>query len=275
MPVPMNPQGLYEDLAHGDYLAGPGISKSMLDWIHQSPALLSWANDAPVDEAATKAVDLGNAFEMALLEPARFENLYITAPDVDRRTNAGKAEYAEFLEEAKGRIVLKSDERRQIELMVESTFAHPMARRVLEADHVVQGSYYWIDSVTDELCRCRPDLLCTELPFGVDVKTSADMGRFKRSTAEFRYHVQDAFYSDGLADYYGDQPHFLFLVVFTSLSAGRYPVHVMELDIDAKHQGVNEYRADMERYIACREQGDFTHIEELRLPGWARANTDL
>lgn len=270
------PLGLYTDIPNEDYHLGVGVSKTMLDWVHQSPALLHWSQNAPVDEEAEKAVDFGNAFEAALLEPERFNAEYIPAPDVDRRTNSGKAEYAEFLEMAEDLNVLTRDQWRQIRLMVDSTWAHPMAARVLSAKHVIQGSYYWIDSVTDELLRCRPDVLCTEVPIVVDLKTTADMGRFRKSVAEFRYHVQDGFYTDGLTEYFGgEQPHFLFLVACTSRSAGRFPVHVVELDIDAKHQGVHEYRADLERLIECRKTGDWTHIEELRLPNWARVNTDL
>lgn len=264
--------GLYTAIPNDDYHRGPGVSKTMLDLLHRSPALLEWNQNAPVDEEAETAVDVGNAFEAALLEPDRFEAEYIEAPQVDRRTNSGKAQYQEFLEEAEGKTVLTYEEARKIRLMVESTWAHPMARRVLEAKRIVQGSYYWTDPVTDLLCRCRPDLLCTEIPFVVDIKTTADVGRFSRSIAEYRYHVQDAFYSDGLTRYFeGVQPYFIFLVVSTSRAAGRYPVHAMELHIDDKHQGVNEYRADLEEYAKIVASGDTTHLEEIRLPRWARA----
>lgn len=271
--VPDKP-GLYKGVSNETYHSSPGVSKSTLDWVNKSPSLVQWAKDAPTDEEAESAVDMGNAFEALLLEPDRFDREYIKAPEVDRRTKQGKAEYAAFLEEAEDRFVLTHDEWRQIHLMRDSTMAHPMARTILEAESVVQGSYYWIDPVTDHLCKCRPDLIVTDerLPQSVtvDVKTTPDMERFRRNCGEHRYHVQDAFYTDGLANYYGEQPHFIFLTACTSLSAKRYPVHVIELDIEAKHQGTLEYRHDLERYAECARKDDWADIETGTLPYWAR-----
>lgn len=266
--------GLYKGIPNETYHSSPGVSKTTLDWIARSPSLVKWANDAPTDEEAESAVDIGNAFEALLLEPSRFNKEYIKAPNVDRRTKAGKAEYAEFLEEAEDRYVLTHDDWRQIHLMRDSTMAHPMARTILEAESVVQGSYYWIDPVTDQLCKCRPDLIVTDErvtpPVSVDVKTTSDMARFKRNCGEHRYHVQDAFYSDGLQHFFEQQPHFIFLIACTSLSALRYPVHVIELDIEAKHQGTVEYRADLEKYVECAKNDDWADIETGTLPYWAR-----
>lgn len=270
-----SPLGLYEGVPNEQYQRSPGCSKSMLDLVHQSPALLEWSQKAPVDEEADKAVDLGNAFEAALLEPERFDAEYITAPNVDRRTNAGKAEYREFLEDAEGKHVLSYEQARQILLMVRSTWAHPMAARVLKASHVVQGSYYWIDPVTEELCRCRPDLLCRDVPLVADVKVSADARTMRRSMAEHRWAVQDSMYSSGLSEHYaGVTPNFIFLCVHSNRSAGRYEVHTLEFDEESKNAGALEFRADLEKYSEVRRKGDFTSVEPLRLPGWALASAE-
>lgn len=269
--------GLYTGLPNHEYHSSDGaVSKTILDQISHSPSLVQWARDAPVDEEAVKAVDIGNAFEALLLEPERFQAEYIQAPDVDKRTKDGKAEIAAFLEEAEDKHVLSRDEWRQIHFMRDSTFAHPMARVILESENVVQGSYFWIDPVTDQLCKCRPDVIVTDErvnpPVVVDVKTTTDMVRFRRNCGEFRYHVQSAWYADGLHHYYGQQPHFIFLVACTSRAAGRYPVHIVELDIEAQHQGTLEYRRDLERYVECVRRDDWADIETITLPAWARSD---
>ncbi|KJY06323.1 Exodeoxyribonuclease 8 [Morganella morganii] len=42
--------GIYDDISNDDYHNGPGISKSQLDLIEQSPADFIWQRNAPVDE---------------------------------------------------------------------------------------------------------------------------------------------------------------------------------------------------------------------------------
>lgn len=252
------------------YHAHPAVSKTLLDLAHRSPPLLEWYWNAPVDEEAAKAVDTGNAFEALLLEPERFERDYITAPDVDKRTTKGKNQWEEFLEDAGDRHVLKHDERRQLELMKDSVWAHPMAARILNAKHHIQASYFWTDSVTEIECRCRPDILCQDIPFVADLKVTGDIDRFARSAANFRMHVQDAFYSDGMENFYGERPWFVFIVVSSSRSAGRFPVHVFEFDIDSKEQGHQEYRQDLERYQEWLGSEHRVDLETLYLPAWAR-----
>lgn len=266
--------GLYENLSNEDYHSGEGVSKSQLDLLHKSPALLKWNERAPVDEEAESAVDLGNAFEAALLEPERFAEEYIEAPQVDKRTSKGKARYQEFLEEAEGKTVLTYEEARKIRLMVQSTWAHPMAERVLSANKIIQGSYYWIDPVTDLLCKCRPDLMCADIPLMVDIKLTADERTMRQSMANFRWHVQDQMYSTGLTQYYeGEEPNFVFLCAHSNRSAGRYEVHMLEFDQESKHAGSIEFRSDLERYSEIKD-GDLTSIEPLRLPGWALASAE-
>ena len=68
----MNP-GIYYDISNEDYHAGDGVSKSQLDLVALSPALLQWQKMAPVDEEKTKALDMGTALHCLLLEPDDFE----------------------------------------------------------------------------------------------------------------------------------------------------------------------------------------------------------
>ena len=52
------------------------------------------------------------------------------------------------------------------------------------------------------------------------------MSRLERHVEDFRYHVQDAMYSEGFHRVMGEQPEFVFLAVSTSVNCGRYPVRV-------------------------------------------------
>lgn len=87
-----HPLGRVFGLSNEEYHAGPGVSKSQLDQIAESPATYIWAKNAPLDQEKLKAFDMGSAIHCLLLEPDEFESRFIIAPPFNRRTNAGKAE---------------------------------------------------------------------------------------------------------------------------------------------------------------------------------------
>ncbi|ECA5251921.1 exonuclease VIII, partial [Salmonella enterica subsp. enterica serovar Lomalinda] len=100
--------GIYYDIPNEAYHAGPGVSKSQLDDIADTPAIYLWRKNAPVDTEKTKTLDTGTAFHCRILEPEEFSKRFIIAPEFNRRTSAGKEEEKTFLEECArtGRTVL-------------------------------------------------------------------------------------------------------------------------------------------------------------------------
>lgn len=264
--------GYYKDLPNEQYHSGPGISKSQLDLIHKSPSLLQWSRTAPEDDEKKSALNVGDAVHALLLEPERFRAEYAVGPkDAPRNTKAGKEKWAEFEAGLKeGQTVLTAEEGRKIELIYGSVMAHPNAKWLIEAKGDAEASIYWNDPETGLLCRCRPDKLITEHGWIVDVKTTADMSKFARSVYDFRYHVQDQFYSEGYKQHFGEEPAgFLFLVVSTSIECGKYPVRLFCLDAEAKARGQAVMREDLATLAECERTGEFPGIETLSLPRWA------
>ncbi|MFQ1632660.1 PD-(D/E)XK nuclease-like domain-containing protein [Aeromonas veronii] len=266
------PQGLVLGLSNEEYHSGPGISKSQLDDIAESPATYIWRKSAPVDEEKLKALDMGTALHCLLLEPEEFEARFIIAPEFNRRTNAGKDEEKEFLANCAelGKTIISFEDDRKLQLMRESVFAHPDARWLLEQDGICEGSLYWTDRETGELCRCRPDKKLNNFPILADVKKVDDMGRFERHVEEFRYHVQDAMYSDGFREIYDEIPDFIFIAVSSSIECGRYPVRVRPLEQEWKEAGKDLYRRDLRKFHECRVNNDWHDLIPLTRPAWAR-----
>lgn len=265
--------GYYPGLANDQYHLGPGVSKSQLDLIRKAPSLLQWSKAAPEDEEKKASLNIGDAVHALLLEPDRFRAEYAIGPkDAPRNTKAGKERWAKF--EAglrEGQTVLTADEGHKIELIYGSVMAHPHARWIIEAKGDAEASIYWRDPETGLLCRCRPDKLIRDHGWIVDLKTTADMSKFSRSVWDYRYHVQDAFYSEGYKQHFGEQPAgFLFLVVSTSIECGKYPVRLFCLDIEAKQRGHEEMREDLATLAECEATGTFPAIETLSLPHWVR-----
>ncbi|EEH6765904.1 exonuclease VIII, partial [Salmonella enterica] len=188
--------GIYYDIPNEAYHAGPGVSKSQLDDIADTPAIYLWRKNAPVDTEKTKSLDTGTAFHCRVLEPEEFSKRFIIAQEFNRRTSAGKEEEKTFLEECArtGRTVLTAEEGRKIELMYQSVMALPLGQWLVESAGYAESSVYWEDPETGILCRCRPDKIIPEFHWIMDVKTTADIQRFRTAYYDYRYHVQDAFY---------------------------------------------------------------------------------
>lgn len=303
--------GYHTNLPNAAYHAGPGVSKSQLDLLHHAPALLQWVRSAPRDEEARAAVDVGDAFHATSLEPHRFDAEYVGdfVPPADALVTVDQVKAymddngigysakdskgtlvaklldmepdAPVLDRLRGdweaalggRRVLTAPEMKKLNLMRESALAHPFARRLLEADGDVEPSIYWIDPETGVLCRCRPDKLVRlgDMRILLDVKTTAEIDRFAASIEEYRYYVQDPFYTEGYTQHFGAPPDaFVFLVVSTTRSAGRYPVHCFSLKPEDKLAGRNEFQADLRTYAECQRTGVWGGIETITRPAWAR-----
>lgn len=252
--------GIY-DIPADQYHAGPGISKSMLDLIAKSPAYLKNGY-----REATPAMELGTAAHCAILEPDHFQSLYCMAPDCRRGTKEWKA--AE--DAAEGRIMLKPDDWGLVHKMQEAVYQHPAARELLQSGKSEQ-SLYWIDEDTSLLCRARPDYLRDDRVI-VDLKTTSDASPegFSESCARYRYHCQNAFYSDGCANLLGNAEAFIFIAVESTPPFG---VAVYELTQMAVSRGRELYHGNLRLYVECESTNTWTryspYVEPLELPAHA------
>lgn len=264
--------GIYYGISNENYHAGPGVSKSQLDDIADTPALYLWRKNAPVDTTKTKTLDLGTAFHCRVLEPEEFSNRFIVAPEFNRRTNAGKEEEKAFLMKcaSTGKTVITAEESRKIELMYQSVMALPLGQWLVESAGHAESSIYWEDPETGILCRCRPDKIIPEFHWIMDVKTTEDIQRFKTAYYDYRYHVQDAFYSDGYEAQFGVQPTFVFLVASTTIECGRYPVEIFMMGEEAKLAGQLEYHRNLRTLADCLNTDEWPAIKTLSLPRWAK-----
>ncbi|WP_105490268.1 exodeoxyribonuclease VIII [Escherichia coli] len=264
--------GIYYGISNENYHAGPGVSKSQLDDIADTPALYLWRKNAPVDTTKTKTLDLGTAFHCRVLEPEEFSNRFIVAPEFNRRTTAGKEEEKAFLMEcaSTGKTVITAEEGQKIELMYQSVMALPLGQWLVESAGHAESSIYWEDPETGILCRCRPDKIIPEFHWIMDVKTTADIQRFKTAYYDYRYHVQDAFYSDGYEAQFGVLPTFVFLVASTTVECGRYPVEIFMMSEEAKLAGQQEYHRNLRTLADCLNTDEWPAIKTLSLPRWAK-----
>lgn len=193
---------------------------------------------------------------------------------------------AQWLENNGHRTVLTQETWEQLQAMRASVMAHPAASRLLNHPGHAETSVYWIDQGTGELCRCRPDFWRTDGVI-VDLKTTDDASPegFRKSIANWRYHVQAPFYMDGITaaieqtadDMAGGFPvdEFSKPVAFVFVAVEKkapYAVGVYVLEQASMDIGRAQYRNDLSVYAVCRASDHWPaygdKIQPISLPEW-------
>lgn len=261
--------GIHPDMSITDYHASPGLSKSQLDKLKISPAHYQ----ASLEGAFTQTPDMktGSAVHKLVLEPESFYDSYaVLIENLDRRTKAGKEAYNDFMAANQGKELLAADDFMLVQQMQSAIAAHKTAKRLF-SNGTPEQSVFWIDDGTDVLCKCRPDWQCGNGVI-VDLKTTQDASPegFAKSCAKYNYHIQAAFYLDGLNAVAIYAQHFVFVAVEKTPP---FAVGVYVLDSAALQAGRNQYQALLELYRDCEKSGQWPaysdSVVELSLPTWA------
>lgn len=241
------------ELSNEEYHKTEAVSKSTLDMISVDLNRVEWSRKCPQDQDKIKTFDFGDAMHAICLEPDRLKDDFVVMPELNLRTSAGKEERKMFLTANYDKMILTFDDHKKLNLMFESIMAHPEARSIIEADGIAESSWFWTDKETGLKCKCRPDKLIVSRQ--VDVKTTPDLKKFHYSVDDYRYHVQNAWYCDGLEKCGVDNPYMEFLVIQKMVEIGRYPVRVVRLPDEAVEYGRILYRQNLRDYAKFLNHG--------------------
>lgn len=268
-----HPLGLV-DQTNEQYHRGPGVSKSALDVVANASMRHYWhryLNPDREPEEPTPALVLGSAVHSIILEPDLFTSQYVANPGIERRSNAGKAEYAAFIAEHAGKTILTDEQMQQCLAIRDAVHLHPVAAGLLTGGKSEQ-SVFAADPETGELIKCRIDYLAEDLI--VDVKTTDDASPagFGKSSANYRYPHQVAWYHDVQDAAFGDHPeHWVFLAVEKSPP---YCVGIYFPQRDDVQRARLACRRDFMRIVEAKRSGQFPDYAQealpLQLPTWWR-----
>lgn len=244
---------LIPGMPDADYRAHPAISKSKLDWINRSPQHFQhFSLHAPEE---TNAMRIGRATHCAMLEPVVFANSYCCAPKCDRRTKEGKATYAMFEAENKGKSIISEEEYLQICSISLAFRNNDLTRGVLAAgaEHK-EASLFWKHPIYDLDGKCRVDLLHVKGGTVYDIKTTDDASpaAFRYSAKKWRYHVQGAYYIDGVNHALGKGT----VNSFVLLVVEKEPPHAIAVylfDDETIEEGRLQYEMNLATYANCLE----------------------
>ena len=261
-------------ISNADYHKAEGISASGLKLLSRSPAHYKYS----VREE-TSAMKKGTAVHCAVFEPERFKNEYIIAPDIDKRTKAGKEAYAEL--EMSGKIVLSSDEYSDVTDMAEAVRMDEVAGQLVTGG-IAERSIFWDTNVMlDEVpvtarCKARPDYIKkVDGRYNIiDLKTAEDArpSVFTRAAYDYGYHLQAAHYHAGCTSAL-DSPVGVFAFVVVEKKPP-YAVMVYVASQDFMNLGRESNGRLINLYARCKAKNEWpayeTGVQELGVPAWAR-----
>ncbi len=231
----------------------PAVRRSDLWEIRKSPAHYLYKALHP--EEPTPALLFGTAAHKYILEPEDFWNQYVLAPEVDRRTKDGKAQWNQFLSELGDKSAIDISDYTVIEEMAAAVRRNSTAAALLNTGrHEVPIE--WTDSETGEQCKCRPDVL-TEYKgrkYIVDYKTttSCEDGAFEHSCRMYGYKLQAGMYSEGVFNETFENYGFAFVA---QEKKPPYEARVYFCDSGFVDEGRDMFHELLEIYHECKETG--------------------
>jgi len=261
------------ELSNSEYHADPAISKSGLDLVHKAPAVY-WDQklNPRAEKHETPAMRLGSMIHMRVLERELFGSTYAHAPAVDRRTKAGKEAWQSFIDANIGKQIMTDDEGILVEKIGRAVDKSPIASSLLDGAEI-ESSFFWDDNGL--ACKCRADAIRSD-GVVIDLKTTTDASPrgFLRSVMNFRYHVQAAYYLDGISRFQEANSFVLIAVEKTApFLVGVYLMPQQLVDL-----GRHEYRKDLETFRQCQAADQWPglpdEIQVLDVPGWIDGSGD-
>lgn len=265
--------GIHPGMAREEYCHIKAANYSTIKHFSRTPAHAREMMLHPPDP--TPQMELGTATHCAVFEPSRFAEEYIVAPKVDKRTKAGKEEWAAFEEANRHKSLLDLDEMDQCQGMMKQAYEHEIAKQLLSSPGKAEVAVVWTDKRTGVRCKALLDriILWAGWTVVLDLKTTRNAGpwEFSGQVAKLWYHEQAAFYLDGLNTIAQAERRFMWIA---AESERPYCVAVYEPDQEALQAGRSAYQAHLDAYQSCRESNSWpgypASIQPLSLPRWAQ-----
>jgi exodeoxyribonuclease VIII len=280
---------------NAEYHAHPAVSKSHLDMVARSP-LHYWAryvDPKRVETKPTAAMALGSALHTHVLELDKWDEQYLIAPkDAPKKPtslqrNAAKPSastlesiqfWDAFDKEASNKTILDAEDADLVMRMGEAVYGHPAAAALLALPGMAETTWMWRDDSSGLQCKCRPDWLTNDGSLVIDLKTTEDASPkgFQASVANFRYHVQAAWYLHGMEQATKKCPEqFVFIAVEKKPP---FAVAVYAADAEMIREGWRTAERDLEVLATCKEMdrwpGYSDAVEPISLPPWMRPRPD-
>lgn len=208
-------------------------SRSLAEWHRQ------WIDPHPSIEPSTAAVRLGTLVHCLTLTPDWFKSEFLIA-DYERRSQAGKARYAELL--ATGLTVIKPEELARAQAMVAALKAHPDARKLLQGG---KKERILLQPRAEGLLplKARVDIHQESQRRIVELKTIHSLRAIATAMERYRYPLSAAFYQ-----YLVKGLSVIFIFVQTTPP---HDIAVFELPRWQLQEGREQWESALQRFDEC------------------------
>lgn len=227
------------------YVSIDAINFSTLKYIDESP--LHYQHAVRFGREDSTSLLKGRATHTAVFEPDEFGRRYAVFKGKIRRG----AEWDAFKSAHAEDDILRLDEYEETLAIRDAIRRHPVAGRLLENGHPEQ-TITWTDARTGLRCKARLDWYSESVLFDLKGTPSVNARRFGALAARMKYHVQGAWYSDGLMTAVGIRPPVKIVAVEVKPP---YDVAVFPLSDEDLFAGSETYQGWLDRVVECRESG--------------------
>lgn len=250
-----------------------GVSASGINRFRNDSPLHYWLESPfnserkPTEE--TPALVMGRLAHAMALTPELVGKEFVIQPEINRRTNEGKAEHAAFIESNAGTTIVTRDQWETCEKMRDALQAHSTIRQLLG-----QGSpeepVTWRREDGPLLCKAKLDYVRNGLVVDYKTTTSTRADKLSRTIAEYGYHRQGAWYIDAAEKHHGERPRGVVLI-FQNKEVPD-DIGIFALDSEALQLGEQQCARTYEDICKRMETMDWRshppEIQDISLPGW-------
>jgi hypothetical protein len=259
---------IYENMPQDDYFSIEAASNSGLKKLLRSPAHFKYPEPEADD---TRGKQIGRAIHMAILEPDQFAARYKIAEADDRVS----AYYKGLAKDLGGEWVLTRPEARRITGMQSSAYRNKRFASYMESMGRNELTVVSKDPVTGVPAKCRFDRK-GDANWAFDLKKCQDarVDEFCKAIGNYGYYMQVAFYAAVWEWETGEKMNCsrdFPIVAIEENSPHGCLLH--DLDEVAIELGRRHFRAGMETYARCLDQGYWPPYFEERDGALVRAES--
>lgn len=236
--------------------------------IDHSPLAYRLDKDDPIKP--TKGMRFGSLLHKCLEDIDDWHNLVQVAPQVNRRTNAGKETLLNWMADLPPHaMIATADEYEQIAATMENLRKKDFYDYIAHAEREVSGRFFSFDAGVH--CKFRIDAISERDDEWalIDFKTSAlpiDRDSFYRTAKKYRYNMQAALYSDGFKEIeVSGKPAAFYIMAFETTRP--YDCALFGVSAEFLEMGRRDYKRGLEIYRTCMETnvwpGHAQHVQIL------------
>lgn len=195
----------------------------------------------------TDAMKLGSMVHCMILQPHMFNEQFVIAPDVNKRTNAGKEEWAAFCSQHADKTVVANEDYEHASRLASGAMANSTIESLVKNCYDFEQE--WRASIDGLPYRGFYDGIAED--YVLEIKTTSD-GLPRSVMNDFikrKYHIQAGLYS------LVSQKEVVYIVIETSEP---YLSYSASASIQFMELGLSDLSKLNKQFVTCLESGDFS-----------------